>query len=509
MIMQFILLIFCLVYPLAFCGSFADGRDLFVSSSGSDSGSGTLQDPLKTPHRAAQIAGAGDVIYLRQGVYRPPENRSPINFSQAGTPDAPVRMTAYAGETAVLSGMRDLSDPQSWRHHEGKIYHSTEPQPGLVHLIVQDDRFLEPKEDLDSLQEPGQWYFDAEKERVYLWSFDGENPARHRTEIGLANTIILFDAQDTHFLIENLTITGASYGIRCLPGGGNRVFRKLVFRHFTEDAVKFHTAGNHDDVVESCSFSSCGDFGIDTYGSSTQSFRYNRFSAVHAWKSGGAIKSLAGGSNHTIEGNMIYKLGGLGHEAAIELRETNRTLIVNNVIAAVNGGGISLYAKEKGLSSPVPDPATYQIKIINNTIYHTKRSAIRLEDKSSEITIKNNIINQLPPDGACIRVEPGNEAGFQSDFNLIVHPFRPPIRWLDKEYSLDQFRRQAGNDSHSLSADPLFRNAAAFDFRLKSGSPAIDSGDTSSVPERDGDRRPRVHGRSVDIGAYEFTPARP
>jgi len=496
-----------LICSLAFYSPAAAAKNLFVSPAGNDRGSGSLHDPWKTPHKAAETAGAGDIIYLRQGVYRPAVNGKPINFGNPGTPEAPIRMTAYAGETVVLSGMRDLSDPQSWRQHEGKIYYSTEPLPGEVHLIVQDDRVLEPKKNLESLKSPGQWFFDAAKKRVYLWSLNGGNPAHRHTEIGSAAAVIQVDSEDTNIIIENLTITGAFYGIRCLPSGGNRVFRRLVLKHFKEDAIKFHTTGNRDDVVEFCTFSSFGDFGIDTYGSTRQIFRYNKFSAVHAWKSGGAIKSLAGGIHHTIEGNKIFELGGSGYESALELRETNRTLVTNNVIAAVNGGGISLYAKNQGLSSPVADPVTYQIKIINNTIYHTKRSTIWLAHGSRDITIRNNIIYQLSGDGACIRVDPGSEVGFRSDFNLIVHPARTPVRWLDGDYSLDEFRRLTGHEIHSLSADPLFRNITGFDFRLKAGSPAIEAGYSSSVTKHGLDRRPTKYGHSVDIGAYEWSGA--
>jgi hypothetical protein len=58
------------------------------------------------------------------------------------------------------------------------------------------------------------------------------------------------------------------------------------------------------------------------------------------------------------------------------------------------------------------------------------------------------------------------------------------------------------------SGDPLFTAAAAGDFHLRAGSPAIDAGDdpqARSLPT-DADGHPRVQGAAIDLGAFEFSP---
>jgi hypothetical protein len=70
----------------------------------------------------------------------------------------------------------------------------------------------------------------------------------------------------------------------------------------------------------------------------------------------------------------------------------------------------------------------------------------------------------------------------------------------------------AGSNGN-ISADPLFRDAASFDYRLRWGSPCIDSGDPATPAgalDLLGVKRP-VDGNldtleSADIGAFEFTP---
>jgi hypothetical protein len=60
--------------------------------------------------------------------------------------------------------------------------------------------------------------------------------------------------------------------------------------------------------------------------------------------------------------------------------------------------------------------------------------------------------------------------------------------------------------SNTLLTDPLFRNAAGFDFRLLGNSPCINSGVATGITATDITGRPRVRGTAVDRGAYEFQP---
>jgi hypothetical protein len=79
--------------------------DYYVSVNGSDTNSGTINSPLATLQRAITLSSAGDLIYVRGGVYNPanPYNIVRIN-GKSGTATAPIRIWAYPGEHPVLDG---------------------------------------------------------------------------------------------------------------------------------------------------------------------------------------------------------------------------------------------------------------------------------------------------------------------------------------------------------------------------------------------------------------------
>jgi hypothetical protein len=508
---------FLLVFLISaiYCDN-AGSATYYVAPSGSDDAAGTFDNPWLTPQKAASTAVAGDVIYLRGGTYRVTGKiSSMVNFSNYGEPGSTITMSGYVpetgpAETAILNGMLDRSKPSYWASYRGSIYYTDNLAgsefDGAVPIVVQDDVALMPQSSLSRIKSPGQTYYDTKKKRLYVWAVGGGNPGNYHLEVSQCDQIFYFDKEDQYIVVENLTITGAYYGMRCVPEGCCRTFRNLTLKHFKEDAIKFNTVGNRDDTIERCMFSSYGDAGIDTFGSSNQKFLYNEFTKAHPWNVGGGIKSLADGNHHTIDGNYFHDINTSGWEGVIELREAEHMKVTNNLIVNT-AGGINVYGDNETISTPVPDPTSVDVEIVNNTIYHTKSSAIWISKISSDILVKNNIVVQGSANSYCLRVDAGGETRFISNYNDFIRDSVAPVRWLSNDYSLLAYQTATGQDLNSITQDPCFVNPSGNDFHLAAGSPAINIGDAvSSLLDYDIEGRSRPQEEFFDLGAYEYVP---
>ncbi len=101
-------------------------------------------------------------------------------------------------------------------------------------------------------------------------------------------------------------------------------------------------------------------------------------------------------------------------------------------------------------------------------------------------------------------------ASFSSDNNVVTNSFS--LNEESSTISLAQWQAAGhGSNSFTATAQALFVNAGSNDYRLRSGSPAIDVGRVSLnsvlAPTTDFLGTARPVGADFDIGAFEFDPS--
>jgi hypothetical protein len=99
-----------LVGLLAAAGLFraatAQAAEFYVATTGSDSNPGTMAQPFATLQKGADVAAAGDTVYVRGGTYgitAPKTSGAGVTFTKSGTSDANrIRYWAVEGEVPVF-----------------------------------------------------------------------------------------------------------------------------------------------------------------------------------------------------------------------------------------------------------------------------------------------------------------------------------------------------------------------------------------------------------------------
>ncbi|MDD5570319.1 MAG: choice-of-anchor Q domain-containing protein [Bacteroidales bacterium] len=215
---------------------------------------------------------------------------------------------------------------------------------------------------------------------------------------------------------------------------------------------------------------------------------------------------LAGGAtNITIRNNLFIR----GAGSAVQAYHTpavSGIKIYNNVMI---GGKLNC---SQSVSNPCSSGATKtwgiiigdakDVEIYNNTIYGMQRGIDFNYGTSAagSFIIKNNLIINSTEFG--LRVTSMYVPYITSDNNGF-YGNATDVVWNSSYWTLAQFKANTSNDHNSISANPVFVTSGS-DFHLKSTSPAIDKGVTTTMFSTDFDYNIRPQGSGYDIGAYEY-----
>ncbi len=430
---------------LLFAG-FGFGAGYYVSKSGNDSNPGSEGQPWLTIQKAANIASAGDTVYIKSGTYN-----ERVIVRNSGSSGNYITFKAYSTDTVTIDGngvtlpafwggLLDISEV-NYIKISGLRIKNAGPDDNNVGILMDECSYITI-------------------EKCYTYNTVGSGIAAWNC------TNITIDDNEVELACND----GEQ---ECITVAGTDTFE------IKNNRVHNNGAG------------SIGGEGIDAKDGASNGKIYNN----HVYNLNNRLGIYVDAwDKHTynieIYNNLVHDISGadgftLASEAGGLLENIQ---IYNNIAYDCGICGITISSNGDSATHPMKD-----IHIINNTFYSNGSGewgggiAVDNADLQSAV-IRNNILSQnLSFQMEVESYVPGQNV--TADHNLI-HGFRD----YDGEIKGDDF----------VEGDPLFISASGADFHLQQSSPAIDAGSSTSAPSFDYDNIARPQGSGYDIGAYEY-----
>ncbi|MBS1538885.1 MAG: T9SS type A sorting domain-containing protein [Bacteroidetes bacterium] len=430
-------------------------KTYYVSPLGDDINNGSITSPLKTINIAFEKAQTGDTICLRAGEYH-----QQIESIRAGSSSKPITLINYPNEIPYIDG-KDVSSGNN-----GVIIgHDYIRVVGLKVLNWRDSG-------------------------IFLLPNIGFNQVRNCEVYECGSCLDLY--QGVHdFIIDSVDLhdfAEESHGFDATSHDGTPIYNGLISNSKSHDGK----GGNCD------GFALGHDRGYISFGD-VHSIKFLNCQAYNV------------GDGFDISGKDIILERCLAHDTFYggnyKLWASNPTLI--NCIGY--GGGTNV---ELDIQNSPPVIAT----LYNCTFYNGENNNIAIQTDSCKLIMVNCIV--AGGNNVGIRTEmPFKIGNYEGDYNLF-HCGNTERMFADPniDISLAEFQTgiwqqtTGGQDSHSkIVATPniVFRdtNSSKINLRLKSESPAINSGIIipQQTPNLDYDNTLRNDG-IIDIGAFEYNP---
>ncbi|MBN1139581.1 MAG: right-handed parallel beta-helix repeat-containing protein [Anaerolineae bacterium] len=479
-------------------------------------------------------AQAGEQVILRGGVYY----EGDLDLPRSGAAGAPIVVRGNSGETAVLDG----GDPATfaWAAQGGGVYRTTVNAPD-PHLATAGGQRLLPYLSLADLQNlawgmPGLY---AEGTDLYVRLAGDADPNGASMVVSRYNHAFYVEQDHVYFV----DLTFRHYG-------RGSYAKAIYFNNADDNLVQGCTFAindlgvglkrdSHRNVIQDSEF-------YDTL----FDWPWDAFYAGIALSSGGVrFYSPTSGRGNVIRGNTFHDyFDGFGACPDETGGETNETDVYDNLVYRAGDDGMetdgrcsnvriwsnTFHDVLMGISlAPVYDGPVYAVRnVVYRTgagknsytgspfkfnsgydrsgpmyLFHNTADAVLIDPRSNGLYVKS------PGEWELIYARNNVWAG--TDYALNDYNTGQPIdldyddlwndgandlvRWDNTRYAtLAEFTAATGHESHGLSVEPGFADAANGDYSLDPSSALIDAG--AAIPGIND----RYAGAGPDIGAFEY-----
>ncbi len=275
--------------------------------------------------------------------------------------------------------------------------------------------------DIKTLDQFGEWYYDAATRRVYLYS-GNQSPQNYQVQVSAID--ILFDAKASHIVIEHLRIEGANEFAFFNENAGTRNFaiRYCEIDLIGKNAVRF--SGRNRFQMEHSTVSNINTSGIELiFQNPNAIIRNNNFQniglfpgmlsenqsyAIAGYSEGfivenntiiniGYIGIRFDGSNVLVKNNYIDSFcttlddgGGIYTYRGDDSEDfTNRQIIKNIVINGIGAGSGTNLSKYQAVEGIYIDDNVKNVEIDGNTVANCGNNGIKIHN-SQDFIVRNN-----------------------------------------------------------------------------------------------------------------------
>ncbi|MEZ5198217.1 MAG: right-handed parallel beta-helix repeat-containing protein [Bacteroidales bacterium] len=464
----------------------------YVSTSGSDAGSGSIDDPWKTIQHAMDNASPGSTVMISGGTYN-----EKVYMNVSGTPGNWIVFKNNNNEQVIIDGS-GWTDPaiceiydQSYIRLEGLHFKNNVREDAMGIFIEGLCHHIE--------------IINCKISEIHF-SNDPNAPINETTN---SQPLIVYGVEDTpitDLLIEGCEIfdsrTGYSEALAINGNVNGFEISSNTIHHITNIGIDII---GHEGT--------CSNPALDQARNGTIG-RNTVYNCQSPYASSAGIY-VDGGKELIIENNTVYN-NQWGIEVGCENigKTTSGVIVRNNVIYQNTSAGIQL----GGYDFPSGSGKVTNSKILNNTLFDN--ATINYYDGELTLTysenceVVNNVFYATNPEAQTLALEDVETIppGLVLNHNLWYHPDGSNeiyIYWSGMDYeSFDDFVNSTGFEVNSIFADPIFVSTSSTnpDLHIKSDSPAKNAADQSYIAdagEKDMDNEDRVN-ESLDLGADEY-----